>query len=258
MQIQLTKGVKWILISCFAAFVVQQTSDQFFDGNLLNWFALVPSGFMIGHRVWQIITYSFLHADVMHLFLNMLMLAFFAPELEARWGTPRFLRYYFVCAMGAGIVYLMMQVFFLSGGGGQALQTPMVGASGAIYGVLLAYGIIFSERTLAFMMLFPMKAKHFIWLMALVELMATVYSSRSPLSGLAHLGGMATGFVFLWGQAVFIVMKKRQKENQGAGRGQKPSTKKRSEHLRLIVNKDGRNDPPNDPHDDSKPPRIWH
>ena len=111
MSIRLTPAVKALLIACFAAFIVQHTVDQFFNGDLLGWLALVPSGFVVDHRFWQLFTYPFLHGDVMHLFLNLMMLAFIGGELEGVWGTARFLRFFFLCTTSAGILYLLLQVF---------------------------------------------------------------------------------------------------------------------------------------------------
>src|SRR4051794_15813737 len=106
MPIRLTKAVKVLLITCFVVFLVQQTADQFMGGNVTYWLGLVPSEFVLKFRFWQIFTYAFLHGDVMHLFLNLMMLAFIGGELEAAWGTAKFLRYYFLCSISAGFVYL--------------------------------------------------------------------------------------------------------------------------------------------------------
>jgi membrane associated rhomboid family serine protease len=234
MPIRLTPAVKALLIACFAAFVVQHVADQFMGGNLLGTFALVPAAFVNGHQFWQIFTYAFLHADVMHLFLNLMMLAFIGGELEAAWGTPRFLRFYFFCSVSAGILYLFLTMFAFHG---EALHLPMVGASGAIYGLLMAYGLIFGERVLLFMMLFPMKAKHFVWILAAVELMSTVFSGAGSLSGMAHLGGMAAGFTYLWGRATYAVWKRRQSDARSL-RPQASKKKRRIQpkHLKLVIN----------------------
>jgi membrane associated rhomboid family serine protease len=230
MPIRLTRAVKALLIACFASFVVQHASDQFFGTHLLGIFALVPSGFVLHHQYWQLFTYAFLHGDVMHLFLNLMMLVFIGGELEATWGTPRFLRFYFFCTVSAGLFYLMLQIFVRGG-----LDIPMVGASGGIYGLLMAYGLIFGERVLLFMMLFPMKAKYFVWILAGVELMSTVFSGGSGLAGAAHLGGMVAGFSYLWSRATYSVWKRQRAENALAN----PRSKKKRiqpQHLKLVIN----------------------
>lgn len=250
MYVRLTRAVKAIMIACFVAFVVQNTADQFFGGNLLSIFALVPNGFLLEFRFWQIFTYPFLHGDVMHLFLNLLMLAFIGGELEAVWGTPRFLRFYFFCSTVAGVLYLLLQVMVW---GGSGLYTPMVGASGAIYGLLMAYGLLFGERVLLFMLLFPMKAKYFVWILAGVEFMTTVFSGRGGLSSAAHLGGMAAGFGYLWVAAAARVRKKQAAQASGSAFTRRK--KKKKNHLRLVSPKDAE---PGDDDDINRGPKTWH
>jgi membrane associated rhomboid family serine protease len=250
MPIRITPAVKVLLIAMFAAFIVQHTLDQFMGGNLLSVFALVPYGFVNELRLWQIFTYSFLHADVLHLFLNLMMMAFIGGELEGVWGTRRFLIYYFFCTASAGFLYLLLQIFLWKEG---LLYTPMVGASGGIYGLLMAYGLIFSERVLLFMLLFPMKAKHFIWILAGVEFMSTVFSGKGGLSSAAHLGGMVAGFSYLYARAAFTVAKKRKQAGLDWA-GRKPSKKKKkTQHLRLVTSRK----PPIDDEEDSDP-KTWH
>jgi membrane associated rhomboid family serine protease len=251
MPIRLTRAVKAFMIACFAMFLIQQTLDQFFGGNVQGWLALIPSAFILDFKFWQIFTYAFLHGDVMHLFLNLLMLAFIGGELEAFWGTPKFLRYYFFCSVSAGLLYLFLQMFVW---GGQGLNTPMVGASGAVYGLLMAYGLIFGERTLLFMMVFPMKAKHFVWVLAGLEFMTTVFSGRGGLAASAHLGGMFAGFGYLWVKAMIKVRQRRLKEG---GLAKAKSRRKKAGHLKLIINNE--QDPDRDSTDEvDEDPKTWH
>ncbi|MEO5970550.1 MAG: rhomboid family intramembrane serine protease [Bdellovibrionia bacterium] len=256
MPIRLTPVVKILLIACFAAFLVQQTGDQFLGTHLLQLFGLVPAGVLQQFRVWQLFTYSFIHADVMHLFFNLLMLAFIGAELEIAWGAVKFLRFYFFCSISAGLFYLFLEGGILKGAG---MYTPMVGASGAIYGLLMAYGLIFGERILLFMMLFPMKAKHFVWILALIELMSTLFSSGGSFASIAHLGGMVAGFVFLWTKASWILHKRRK----ALLAPEKARAKKRrvgsSKHLKLIINNDREfESPDSDDQDPGKNPKTWH
>ncbi len=247
MPIRITPAVKVILIACFVMFIVQQTVDQFMGGDILSWLGLIPSEFVINHRFWQLFTYPFLHGDVMHLFLNLMMLAFIGGELEATWGTPRFLRYFFFCSTFAGLLYLFLQLFVWKGAG---LHAPMVGASGAIYGLLMAYGLIFGERTLLFMMLFPMKAKHFVWILAAIEFMSSVFSGRAGLASAAHLGGMVAGFGFLYIRATLIVAKRRRAEAAASPKARKK--RKSGGHLKLIIDNDKAGE------DDVERPKTWH
>jgi membrane associated rhomboid family serine protease len=245
MPIRLTPTVKALLIAQVAIFLIQKTADKFFGGNLEGIFALIPSAFVVKHYVWQIFTYAFLHHDPMHLILNTLMLALIGGELESSWGPRRFLSFFFTCSVFAGICYLLMQVLFP---GGEGLNRPMVGSSGAIYGLLIAYGILYSERQMLFMMLFPMKAKHFIWILAAVEFFSAVFSPSGGLSSVAHLGGMLAGFFYLWGQAYWL-------RSQRARKSKPP--KKGGKHLKLVINnvkgfdKDGESK-------SSEDPKTWH
>jgi membrane associated rhomboid family serine protease len=247
-SIRLTPAVKAILIICFGAFVVQQTGDNWFGTHFVEWFGLVPTGFLSGRHFWQLITYAFLHADVMHLFFNLMMFAFIGWELESVWGTPRFLRFFFFCSISAGLFYLFLWVFIVRG---DLPDAPMIGASGAIYGLLAAYGLIFGDRVLLFMMLFPMKAKHFVWVLGLIEFMTTVFSGRGGLASAAHLGGMIAGLGYLWVRASYVVLKQRKGESSATRRVKK---RKVAKHLKLVVNREkGRDDD-----DVDGKPRTWH
>lgn len=247
--LRLTPTIKNLLIAIFAAFVVERTVDLYMGGNLLDWLALVPRAAVQEFKIWQLVTYAFLHADVTHLFLNLLLLVFIGTELESLWGRRRFLRYFFFCVIMGGLAYLVMTAFSF-----KHLGTPMVGASAGIYGLLVAYGIIFSERVLLFMMLFPMKAKHFVWVLALVEFMTSFFSPGGGLSSVAHLGGMVGGIAYLWGFAWFA-RKRRQRES--AAQSAKPSQQRR--HLKLVSGGDRDDDSRGDGGaGSSQGPKFWH
>jgi membrane associated rhomboid family serine protease len=250
MPIRLTQSVKFLLIASFACFLIQQTGDQFLGTHLFRILALIPADWAEKFYIWQIFTYAFVHSGVGHLFFNLLMIAFIGSELESLWGSKRFLQYYFACSIGSGLIYLLIQLVFLKGGG---IYNPMVGASGAIYGLLLAFGILFGDRVLLFMMLFPMKAKHFIWVLVAFELLTTVYASGGSWAGLAQLGGMAVGFGVLWGRTALSMRKKAFDQYRA-----KPSRpkKRRSKHLKLIVNND--QDLDSLDQETERDPKTWH
>jgi membrane associated rhomboid family serine protease len=226
MQFRLTKTIKILLIINVVLFIIQKTSDMYMGGDFVGTFGLTPQKAVLQFWIWQLGTYAFLHGDVMHLFINMLMLVFIGTEIEIAWGRSRFLRYYFFCAVSAGVVYLILQLMVHSD-----LRTPMVGASGAIYGLLMAYGIMFGERILLFMLIFPMKAKHFIWVLAGIEFMSTFFSGHSRgLSAVAHLAGMGAGFFYLWAQTFLAQRARQEKVRKPSGRDRK--------HLKLVINND--------------------
>lgn len=239
-MIRLSPTVKIFLVIYLVAFVVQQSVDQFMGGHLMAYFGLVPAGFILQHRAWQLFTYPFLHADVMHLFLNGLLLAFIGSEIEFVWGRRKWIIFYFFCSTFAGVAYLFLQAWVY---GGDGIYAPMVGASGALYGLLLAYGVLFGERVMLFMMLFPMKAKHFVWILAGVEFMTTVFSGRAGLASSAHLGGMFAGLAYLYGERQLRRGLQLPKFSKGAKRG---ASKK--SHLKLVVDKNDRDGGP----------KTWH
>ncbi|MEW6058189.1 MAG: rhomboid family intramembrane serine protease, partial [Bdellovibrionota bacterium] len=146
-------------------------------------------------------------------------------ELEGQWGTRFFLKYFFICGVSAGLFYMAVQAFFI---GTPANHIPMVGSSGAVYGLLVAYGIIYSERVMLFMMVFPMKAKHFVMVLAAIEFISTVFYTRSGIANAAHLGGMLVGFCYLFLNAWLRIKAKQRRSGR--------KTKIRKSHLRLVVN----------------------
>ncbi|MBI2999023.1 MAG: rhomboid family intramembrane serine protease [Deltaproteobacteria bacterium] len=182
-----TPAIKFLLIANVAVFVLQ----TFTDYRMIRLFGLVPDLVLHNFYVWQLFTYQFLHGGLFHILFNMLALWMFGCDLERRWGTRFFLRYYFVSAIGGGIlntVFLPNQI------------VPSIGASAGIYGVLLAYGLIYPERIVYFYFLFPIKMKHFVMLIGAISLYSSIVASQSGIAHLAHLGGMGFGYVYLrWG-----------------------------------------------------------
>ena len=130
-------GVKWLLISNIVVFFL----SILFPERVIGYFHLDPD--MLVHRfaIWQLVTYMFLHGGILHILFNMLTLYWFGPDLERTWGTPRFLKFYFICGVGAGICFAVVELF------SPVIHTT-IGASGAIYGILMAYGMLFPDRVL--------------------------------------------------------------------------------------------------------------
>jgi membrane associated rhomboid family serine protease len=190
----------------------------------------------------------------MHLFFNLLMLAMIGSELEAAWGSIRFLKYTLFCSLSCALTYLLLQASF----GSMESHAPLIGASGTIYGLLVAYGLVFGERILLFMMLFPMKAKHFIWVLALVQLLTTFYSPGGALSSLAHLMGMATGFLYLVSRAYWRTLQTQNKLVFFDKKQRFSWKKKNPRHLKLIINRyPEQNTDPIEP-DSEHNPKTWH
>ena len=163
---------------------------DYITGRLLSqWFALYPLGH--GFLPWQVVSYAFLHGNVMHLFFNMLGLWMFGAELERLWGTKRYLQFYFASLLTAAATQLLFAA--VSG-----TAYPTVGASGALFGLLLAFGMMFPNRMI--MPLFPpipMKAKYFVALFGGLEVIFAYFNTNDGVAHLAHLGGMFGGFLMI-------------------------------------------------------------
>ena len=148
---------------------------------------------------WQIVTYSFLHIEFSHLFFNMLGLWMFGAELEQIWGRNRFLVFYFASVVAAALTQLVVNALLGS-------MAPTIGASGGLFGLLLAFAMIFPNRIILLFFVLPLKAKYLVILYGLVELYQGVYVMNSGVAHFAHLGGMLGGLLTLryWrGQAPF-------------------------------------------------------
>jgi len=185
--IMIVCGAVWLLqvILSFAKFsVAGRTFEQ--------WFGVVPAEVVTGF-VWQPLTYMFLHSplDPLHLLLNLLFIWMFGGELERHWGSRAFLRYYLVCGVGAG-VFITIWGFVVGTTG-----TTTIGASGALFGLIIAFGMIFAERTVLFMLIFPMKARTMAMILFGITFFFTIRSSGSFISHAGHLGGALTGFLYL-------------------------------------------------------------
>ena len=154
-------------------------------------FALAPDTVIHNFTVWQLVTYMFLHGGPWHLIFNMLVLWMFGVQLERDWGTRRFLKYYFVCGIGAGLCDVLLHAALGDWG------SRTIGASGAIFGLLLAFGVLYPNQTILMDFLFPIKAKYFVMIYAAVELYLCIANDNNGVSSIAHLGGMVTGFIYL-------------------------------------------------------------
>lgn len=153
-----------------------------------NHLPLYPIG--EGFEIWQILTYMFLHGGLMHLFFNMFALWMFGMELENLWGSKKFLLYYLTCGIGAGLSNLFIAPLF-------APAAPTVGASGAVYGVLIAFGVLFPDRPIFIFFLLPIRARYFVILYICLELYAGITGTSDGIAHFAHLGGAAVGFAYL-------------------------------------------------------------
>lgn len=182
---------------CVLMFLMQQSGGE----GLVAWMGLWPLG-MAGSAMgaaefhpWQLITYGFLHATPLHIFLNLYALWLFGAPLERRWGSQHFAAYLMICIIGAGLTHLIVAEFELSRG---MPPYPVIGASGGVFGLLLAFGYLFpNQRLLLLIPPIPIKARWFVIGYGVIELVAGVTGSASGIAHFAHLGGMLTGYLLL-------------------------------------------------------------
>ena len=195
-----TTAVKWLLIVNAAVFGLTTVLDAFFRsfGGVFSYaFALTPALVLHG-MVWQLVSYSFLHANISHIFFNLLWLWWFGAQLEMDWGYRKFLEFYFFCVIGAALTTIVVS---FTGFGGITPATPTVGASGGILGVLMAFGMLYGDSEIwLFPIPFSVKARYFvigIVLFTLYEAVTATHQRGQSVAYIAHLGGLLFGFLYV-------------------------------------------------------------
>jgi membrane associated rhomboid family serine protease len=177
----LTPVVKNLMIIMGIVFLLQ----MFITREIDFYFGLIPLLVWKKYFLWQLFTYIFLHGGFSHIFFNLLALWMFGGELENYWGSKKFLFYFFFCGIGAGIITVLFS------------SSPVIGASGAIYGILLAYGWLFPNRPILIYFLFPIPAKYMVILYGFIELFSSSSGSGGGIAHLTHLGGLIFGFFYM-------------------------------------------------------------
>ncbi len=180
----LTPAVKNLMIAMGMVFVLQ----MFVSGWFELYFGLVPVLVWRKYFLWQLFTYIFLHGGFSHILFNLLALWMFGGELENYWGSKKFLFYFFFCGVGAGICTVIFSHYQF---------VPTIGASGAIYGLLLAFGWLFPNRLIYIYFLFPIPAKYFVIIFGLIEFFSSMEGSGGGVAHLTHLGGLLFGLVYM-------------------------------------------------------------
>src|SRR4029453_8960594 len=180
-----------IAVNC-AVYLVQALSPTF-----TGWFALTPAAVWEHGAVWQLATYMWLHAESpLHLLFNMFSLWMFGSQVASAWGTQRFLRFYLICGIGAGVLVASWPALLvLLGFKTASYALPTLGASGAIYGVLLAFSLLWPDRTI--MLLFPPIPLKAIWFIPFLFFMEVVSDRGGNVSHIGHLGGVLVGYIAL-------------------------------------------------------------
>ena len=188
-----------IVIWFFLILVIQ----QFFLESpfIYQYLGLTPALLKDYGLIWQPLTYMFVHSKGMfHILFNLIILWMFGSELERLWGGRFFLIYYLFCGIGAAVLYtvILFGLSFFSEETVLLMHRPVVGSSGSIFGLMAAYGLIFRNRIVYVMMIFPMKVSVFVLVLTAIEFLSILNSGLSgPVANLAHLGGLASGFLFL-------------------------------------------------------------
>ena len=180
-----TDAIKILISVNFTVFILQSisSSEIIFFSN----FGLVPKLVWSQLKIWQPFTYMFFHGDIWHVLINMFVLWMFGSELERVWGKKNFLRFYFITGIGSGLATM----FF-----GLQSTIPIVGASGAIYGVLLAYGVMFPNRTVYLYGIIPIKSIWFVIGIGVIAFFSS-FNNFTNISHLTHLFGMIIGYLYL-------------------------------------------------------------
>ena len=187
----MTPAVKWLIWVNVAAFVLTT-----FVAGLTIPFGLTPAAVFGELWIWQVVTYMFLHAGLGHILFNMLTLWMFGVELERRWGTPYFLQYYFVVGVGAALTTLVVSLLPF------AFAAPLyfsstIGASGAVYGLLMAYALYFPDRPIYMYFFFPIPAKYFVLILGAISFFLSISDTRGGVAHATHLGGLIFGYAYL-------------------------------------------------------------
>jgi membrane associated rhomboid family serine protease len=182
--------VKWIIIANAVVFVIQMLFPV-----ITPLLGLMPEAVLEHGWIWQLGTYMFLHGSPMHIIVNMLGVWMFGVELERLWGTRFFARYYAVTGLGAGLTALVVSLLPFAATA-PAYSSITIGASGALFGLLLAFAMYYPNRPILLMMLFPIPAKIFVMIFGGLALLYTFQGGRG-ISDTAHLGGLIAGYLYL-------------------------------------------------------------
>jgi membrane associated rhomboid family serine protease len=181
--------IKWLLISNAAMFLLPRIIFANLNG-LHSYLGLVPGRIWGDFYLWQLVTYMFLHGSMWHILMNMFILWMFGAELERTWGSREFARFYFIAGIGAGIINVVFAALRP-----EMTWIPIIGASGAIYGILVAYAMLFPERYVYVYFLFPVKVKYLVIFLVAIEFFSTYQADG--VAHFAHLGGALVGFLYL-------------------------------------------------------------
>ncbi len=191
---ELTPIVKLLIIANGSIFVIDTLLAALAGIHVLVWLGLRPYDVTHSLHFWQLGTYMFLHGGFFHILFNMFALWMFGSDLEKSWGSEKFLFYYFLTGIGAGLCDVLVH---------PSATSITIGASGAVYGLLLAFGLSYPDRPILIYFVIPIKAKYFVMIIGGIAFLSAVGSSGAGISHIAHLGGMIFGYLYLRRGTVF-------------------------------------------------------
>jgi membrane associated rhomboid family serine protease len=189
----ITPAVKWIIWANVGAFLATIIFPVITD-----YLGLIPQAVFERRWIWQPVTYMFLHQGITHILFNMLGIWMFGVELERMWGTRFFLRYYAVTGIGAAITTLVVSLLPFDAAA-LTYRAVTIGASGALYGLLLAFALYYPNRPILMFMLFPIPAKYFVIIIGAISFLSSTSGGAPTVAHAAHLGGMIFGYFYLKG-----------------------------------------------------------
>ena len=179
-------GVKLLIIINIAVFILMELSGQ--KNILFQMFGLVPLSVVQEYKLWQTFTYLFIHGGFIHILFNMFVLWMFGKDLEIDWGRNEFLIFYFICGICSGFITVFANI---------NSSVVIVGASGAIYGVLVAYGFTYPNRMVYLYGVFPLKVKYVVLGFGAIAFVASLSITQSKVSHITHLSGMIIGIIYI-------------------------------------------------------------
>ncbi|MCK4858115.1 MAG: rhomboid family intramembrane serine protease [candidate division Zixibacteria bacterium] len=180
----ITPGIKWLLIVNGVVYLLQLLVGP----KLTLYFGLSPRAILNGFCIWQVVTYMFLHGGFLHILFNMFMLWMFGTDLERQWGTREFLKFYFLTGIGAGIITFLLTISSVG---------VTIGASGAIFGILVAYAMLYPNRLVYIYFLFPVRVKYLVMFLIGFGVLAAWRGADDGIAHFAHLGGALIAYLYL-------------------------------------------------------------
>ena len=196
---RVTPAVRMLITICVVTFVLQLLEQLAGQSTFTFTFGLTPQKVLRGY-VWQLVTYIFLHGGFFHLVFNMLGLWMFGSQLEQFWGRREFTRFFFICGVGAAVVTVLAS---------PSSSIPTIGASGAIFGILLAFGLLFPNQIILLNFIIPIPAKYYVMIFGAMTLFASISGTGGGVAHITHLGGMIIGLIYLKGRPLITNLQSR-------------------------------------------------